>query len=138
MICALGTPAQASTSSQSTPQATLTAFYQWYLEELAKSREPLQDDRAKIQGYVSKELLREIDRLSKSPDGLEEDYFIRAQDYLEDWASHVVVSDVQIKGKTASAVVTLGATKESRERLALNLIDEGDGWKISKVNAGPD
>jgi Protein of unknown function (DUF3828) len=135
LICAFGTPAQAATSSQTTPQATLTAFYHWYLEELAKNRDPLTNDRAKIEGYVSKGLIREIDKIIKSPDGLEEDYFISAQDYLEDWASHIVVSDLQIKGKTASAIVTLGATKESTWRLALNLINEGDGWKISKVNA---
>jgi hypothetical protein len=64
---------------------------------------------------------------------LDEDYFIRAQDYLEDWASNIIVADVQIKCRTASAIVTLGATKESMQTLALNLVKEGDAWKISKV-----
>ena len=136
LVGAFGANAQSPASSQNTPQATLTSFYHWYLEALAKSRDPLHDDRAKIEGYVSKGLLREIDRLSKSSEGLDEDYFIRAQDYLEDWASNIVVSDVQIKDKTASATVTLGATKESRYPLALNLIKEGDAWKITKVGAG--
>jgi hypothetical protein len=133
LVCACGAHAQSPASSQNTPQATLTAFYHWYLEELAKSRDPLHDDRAKIEVYVSKGLLREIDRRSKSAEGLDEDYFIRAQDYLEDWASNIVVSEVQIKGTTASAVVTLGSTKQSRHPLSLNLIKEGDAWKISKV-----
>jgi Protein of unknown function (DUF3828) len=134
LVCASGAHAQSPASSQNTPQATLTAFYHWYLEALAKSRDPLHDDRAKIEVYVSKGLLREIDRLSKSAEGLDEDYFIRAQDYLEDWASNIVVSDVQIKDGTASATVTLGATKQSRHPLALNLIKEGDAWKIAKIS----
>jgi hypothetical protein len=136
LVCAFGAHAQSPASSQNTPQPTLTAFYHWYLEELAKSRDPFHDDRAKIEVYVSKGLLREIDRRSKSSEGLDEDYFIRAQDYLEDWASNIVVSDVQTKGTTASAVVTLGSTKQSRHPLSLNLIKEGDAWKISKVSAG--
>jgi hypothetical protein len=130
---AFGAYARSPGSSLKTLQATLTGFYHWYLEALAKSRDPLHDDRAKIEVYVSKGLLREIDRLSKSAEGLDEDYFIRAQDYLEDWANNIVVSDVQIKDRTASATVTLGATKESRHPLALNLIKEGDAWKITKV-----
>ena len=133
LICAFGAYAQSPASSQNTPQATLTSFYHWYLEALAKSGNPLEDDRAKIEVYVSKGLLREIDRRSKSSEGLDEDYFIRAQDYLEDWASNIVVSNVQIKDKTASATVTLGATKQSRHPLTLNLIKEGDAWKIAKV-----
>jgi hypothetical protein len=136
LICAFATSAQSPASSQNVPQATLTAFYHWYLEALADSRDPLHDDRAKIEGYVSKGLLRGIDRRSKSAEGLDEDYFIRAQDYLEDWASNIAVSDVQIKDGTASAKVTLGATKQSRYPLAVNLIKEGDAWKTSKVSAG--
>jgi hypothetical protein len=128
-----GAHAQAPANSPSTPQSTLTAFYYWYLESLAKSRDPLHDDRSKIEAYVSKGLLREIDRLSNSSDGLDEDYFIRAQDYLNDWASNIVVSDVKINGSAASAKVTLGSTKQSRHPLALNLINEGDVWKISRV-----
>jgi hypothetical protein len=48
LVCAFGAHAQSPASSQNTPQATLTALYHWYLEELARSRDPLHDDRAKI------------------------------------------------------------------------------------------
>ena len=136
LICAFGAHGQSPASSQSTPQATLAAFYHWYLEELAKNRDPLHDDRSKMEVYVSKGLLREIDKRANSSEGLDEDYFTRAQDYLEDWASNIVVSDVRIDGRAASAMVTLGSTKQSRQRLALNLINEGNVWKISKVSAG--
>jgi hypothetical protein len=67
-------------------------FYRWYLGELAKDRNPLQDDHAKIETYVSKALVQELDRHIDSEEGLDEDYFTRAQDYLEDWASNIAVS----------------------------------------------
>jgi hypothetical protein len=118
----------------SAPQASLTAFYHWYLGALANDRHPLRDDRTQVERYVSKELLQEIDRRANNPEGLGEDYFIEAQDFLEDWASNIVVSNVRIDGRVASALVTLGATKQSRHRLALNLINEGNMWKVSKVS----
>jgi hypothetical protein len=133
LITTFGAYAQ---SSASTPQATLTAFYHWYLAELAKNKDPYTDNRSKLEAYVSKGLLREIDQKSKTEDGLESDPFTQAQDEFKDWPTNIAVTNVQIKGGTASAVVTLGATEESRFRLALKLIKEGDGWKISKVS-GP-
>jgi hypothetical protein len=75
LMCAFGGHAQSPAGSLNTPQASLTAFYHWYLDELAKSRDPLHDDRAKIEVYVSRGLLREIEQLSKSAEGLDEDYF---------------------------------------------------------------
>src|SRR5215510_10050422 len=110
-----GMPAQtAEHSSKAGPQATLAEFYHWYLEALAKDRNPLGDDRAKMEQYVSKTLLQQIERHINSPEGLGEDYFTKAQDYLEDWQTNIVVSDVRIEGKAASAIVTLGATKKSK------------------------
>jgi hypothetical protein len=132
--CAFSAHAQsARADSKGTPQATLMAFYHWYLQEMAKNRDPLTDDRSKLEEYASKALVQEVALLRKSSD-VGEDYFIRAQDEPEDWASHIVVTDVQIHGTIASAIVTLGATKESRHRLALKLIKEAGSWKISKVS----
>jgi hypothetical protein len=123
-------PAVAAPNSGSTPQATLTAFYHWYLQAIAKDRNPVQDDRAKISDPV----IRDIDRRLNSPQGLDEDYFTQAQDYLDDWLTNIVVSDVKTDGKAATAVVTLGRTKDSRHRLAVTLIDEEGNWKISGVS----
>jgi hypothetical protein len=119
--------------AQSQPNATLTAFYHWYLDELAAELDPLHD-RTKIEAYVSKALLKDLDERINSAKGIDEDYFLKAQDYLEDWASSIVVSDVRINGNTASATVTLGATKQSRHRLTVNLLSEESSWKITKVN----
>jgi hypothetical protein len=140
IICPLGAQAQSAPggsskvnpTAQSSPQAVLTAFYHWYVVEVSKSRDPFNDDRRKMEVYVSKKLLREIDRLSKTPDGLEWDYFLRAQDVPEDMVSNIAVTDVRIHGSNASAVVTLGI--KEKDRLGLSLSQEADGWKISKVD----
>lgn len=115
------------------PQTTLVEFYHWYIESLDRHRNPLSDEPEKIEQYVSKKLIQHIDKLSSSPEGLDEDYFLKSQDILEDWPAHIVVSEVRMKGKSASAIVTLGATKESKHRLILDLVQEGNSWKISKV-----
>src|SRR5262249_28319473 len=72
-------PSQTSGRDLQDPQATLIAFYHWYVAELAGHRDPLHDDRGKMESYVSKVLLQEIDRRVNSPDGLDADYFTQAQ-----------------------------------------------------------
>jgi hypothetical protein len=116
------------------PTTVLRTFYHWYLTELINDRNPMHDDRSKLETYVSKALLTEIDRRSEGPNRLDEDYFIKAQDFLEDWESNVRVSDVHVEDNVATAVVTLGATKESLHILALSLTRDGMSWKISKVS----
>jgi len=118
---------------QDTPEAAVTAFYGWYLGALAKDRVPLRDDRKQMQSFVVTQLLKKIEHGIKNGEA-DSDYFTRAQDYFDDWASNIAVSDVRISGNTASTIVTLGNSKESRHGLAVQLVKEGDGWKISSVN----
>ena len=120
-------------SPKAGPQAVLAEFYHWYVESLNQRHDPLSDERAKIGLYVSQKLLQQIDKISNSPDGMDEDYFTKSQDILEDWPTRIAVTEVHMKDSSASAVVTLGATKDSIHRLRLNLVREGTSWKISKV-----
>jgi hypothetical protein len=123
--------------SQDAPQTAVTAFYHWYLEALTKDRIPLQDNRRKMQSFVAVQLLKKIEQRNKKAEAAGEDYFTRAQDYFEDWESNIAVSDVIVSGKDASVVVTLGSSKESQHRMAVQLFREGDGWKISRVSEAP-
>src|SRR5262249_1274886 len=102
--------------------------------DLANHHVPLTDDRTKMASFVGRGLLRDLDRRLKSPEGFDEDYFIRAQDYLEDWPQNIVVSNVRTNSKTASALVTLGAIAESKQQLGLRLLTESGRWKISRVS----
>ena len=90
----------------------LAEFYPWYLGELAKDRLPLAQDAAMMQAYVAEDTLRDVGWMMNRPNGgkrgLQEDYFIHAKDFFDDWAGHVAVSEVKIEGDTATALVALG------------------------------
>jgi len=124
------TPAAAA----ATPEAAVRLFYPWYLGEMMKGRVPLTEER--MQDYVAEDTLRDITlamNLSQSG-GLQKDYFLQAKIYFDDWADHIAVSEVIIDGDTASTLVALGDPAQGMQRLALKLVREDGGWKISRVN----
>jgi hypothetical protein len=122
----------ASQSPQGAIDTTLVDFYRWYVGEIAKEKDPQSDDRAKFAGYVAKPLAREINKEAHNAD-IEVDYFLNAQDIGDDWTTNIAVSDVRIDGGKASAVVVLGKSKPMIRKLAVDLVKEGDAWKIAKV-----
>jgi hypothetical protein len=114
------------------PQAQITSFYEWYLPATSKNGDPLRTDREKFSQFVSKALLAEIDKLI-ADDDLDADYFTQAQDYHEDWQKNIAVTKVHAKVNRATATLTLGATKKTKQRLLISLLKEGDNWKIRHV-----
>src|SRR5262245_3073841 len=124
-----GAPAPAAT-----PEAAVRLFYPWYLGEMMKGRVPLTEER--MQDYVAKDTLRAMTLMINLPSGagLQRDYFLQAKDYFDDWADHIAVSEVTIDGDTASTLVALGDPALGTQRLALELVREDGGWKISQVN----
>ena len=122
-----------------TPEAAVRQFYPWYLGEMMKGRVPLTEER--MHDYVAEDTLRDIVFVMKRPiggkRGLQEDYFLHAKDYFDDWADNVAVSEVTIDGDDASALVELGDPWQGTQRLAVTLVREGGGWKIARVNEAP-
>jgi hypothetical protein len=82
---------------------------------------------------VSATLIQEIDRQSKSPDGLEVDYFLQTQDYLDEWKGHISVLQTARKGTDATVVVTFGLKGATTYKLTARLRNESSFWKITKV-----
>lgn len=121
-------------TSTRAPELVATEFYGWYLESLASDIDPFTDRRAQLATYVTKDLLAEIDRQSHSPDGMPEDYFLKAQDYLDDWLPYRVSSKPARSGTAKVVVVTLGATPETKRSLKLTMDRENSVWKIRKVS----
>jgi hypothetical protein len=125
------TPAPAAT-----PEAAVRLFYPWYLGEMMKGRVPFTE--ARMHDYVDEDTLRDIAFIMNRPNGgkrgLQEDYFLQAKDYFDDWADYIAVSEVTIDGDTASALVALGDPAQGTKRLALTFMREDGGWKISRVN----
>jgi hypothetical protein len=115
------------------PEVVVSEFYQWYMKELAADRNPLIDNNKSLSNYVAASLLQQIKRQMNSKDGMENDYFIQAQDYLDDWVTSIAVATPAVNGDVATTKLTLGATDQSRSELEVTLRRERSEWKITKV-----
>lgn len=115
------------------PDVVSAKFYKWYLHALSTDEEPLINDKACLANYVSKALMSELEARMQSEEGLDADYFIKAQDYLDDWEENISTQIQPVKGSMKEVVVTLGATQESLHRLSVTLVREGNDWKIRKI-----
>lgn len=117
----------------SDPQTTSKNFYSWYLSALNKEESPIDEHDPVLNEYVTPQLLQKIYVLIKSPDGMDDDYFLQDQDYSDSWIDHVSVSRFTIDGDTASVYVTLGNDPEDRQLLLVTLHRERGVWKIDDV-----
>ncbi|MET0855265.1 MAG: DUF3828 domain-containing protein [Telluria sp.] len=124
-----GTEALAKDQS---PEQAAAQFYRWYMQSLAISQDPLRQSPVQMSAYVSPGLIGELKRRMKRK-GLRADYFIQAQEFMDDWTTDIRVVKPKVQGNMATVVVVLGATEETRRRLALTLTRDGSNWKISTV-----
>lgn len=117
-----------------TPDQVAISFYRWYLHEIDEGHIPIVQSQEQIKEYVSSTLLDAL-RPRKGAEGPDVDYFLKAQDTLDDWPSHVVASPPKVTGDIAHTIVTLGATPQSRHQLAVTLTKGGGKWRIQRVSA---
>lgn len=119
--------------ARNSPEGVATEFYSWYVKTIADHQDPMSDYPDKLTVFVSKPLIAEVRSAMAAEGGLEADYFIQAQDYLDDWPTNVRASKSRIRGNTAKLELTLGASPETRQRMALTLTREKRIWKIRNV-----
>ena len=114
------------------PEQAAVQFYRWYMQSLAINQDPLRHSPVQMSAYVEKGLVNELKkRMSRK--GLHADYFIQAQDFMEDWTTDIKAVRPTVQGNMASVVVILGATPETRRVLALTLTRAEGDWKICMV-----
>lgn len=136
MTVAASAPVRAAPAAAETdPSAATSQFYSWYLAALVANRDPLHDDPSGLSARVSAALIREIRIKLASPNGMEADYFIQAQDYADDWIGHIAVAPARGNAGAKVVFVVLGAQPSTRQRLTVVLAKEGGAWKIRKVSA---
>lgn len=116
-----------------TPEVAAQAFYSWYMHLLNQEKDPLTDAKKEVKKYVTKRLLKEIDRMVKGPDGLNGDYFVDAQDFDRQWETNITATERSRKGKTAVVDVVLTGPDLGVRNLQVTLRQEKSGWKIDKV-----
>lgn len=124
-------PAQATQSLE----AAVREFYQWYLRSLNRNEDPFsQQGLTTMRRYVTSDRIAELQRQRNSPEGLDADYFLQAQDWADDWETHVSATGTEQRGATATTNVTLGAQgSEFRQRLRVTLQQQAESWQISRV-----
>ena len=111
----------------------VSEFYGWYLKRIAADDPPALSGGTDLNRYVSAALLRKLNRKFNSPDGMESDYFIQAQDYLDSWTKYIVVVPVSESATRAQFRVQLGEGGELY-KLKVVAIREGGLWKIDMVS----
>jgi hypothetical protein len=84
-----------------------------------------------VKKYVSASLWKTLQQTR----GVERDadYFLKAQDTMEDWATNISASPAKMVDGSMRTIVTLGASTESKHRLALDMLREDGRWKIQRV-----
>ena len=125
--------AEPAKSLSSNPAETIRGFYHWYVTELIANRDPM-SNRAALKDFATARLLNKLATMKRGPEGLTGDYFVDAQDFDNQWAKKISVSDVKINDKNATAEVMLKVkTADMTRRLKVDLVLESGTWKVDKV-----
>ncbi len=137
-LCSMSVAAQHTTSSttERPPEIVLREFYKWYVHSMSRNVDPLKAGKATLKKYVTLRFIRVIERNDKLPEGegFDADYFLQTQEDSAVTTKNIVVSNVAIRGATASAIVTFD---EGYPRVRVSLIQEGGAWKIDNVKNAP-
>jgi len=107
------------------------AFYRWYLKSLEPNQEPGRD--RKTLSALCLGLTAQGAQERHAQDDAGSDYFLKAQDYLEDWPGNIASTPAKQDGDVATLSITLGTTPDSQHRLPVQMRHETDGWKSQCV-----
>ena len=120
--------------SSKTPEARVKNFYSWYLKGINDGQDPSKN-KAVMNSHLSARLGKWYS--SKAGRELDSDYFVRTQEWSDEWAGHVNVGEPSINGTTAVVDITFGSTSDEwHHKLQIGLIMEGGMWKIDRVTDG--
>jgi hypothetical protein len=135
MLCHSAFAAEPGKSLSSNPAETIRGFYHWYVTELIANHDPM-SNRKELKQFATARLLNELGKMKRGPEGLDGDYFVDAQDFDNQWAKKISVSNVQLNGNNATAEVMLkGAKADMNRKLKVNLLLEAGTWKVDKVQS---
>lgn len=132
--------AQSKTSASrsraaATPEQVARNFYSWYVGALNRNMraDPLRKQRTTAKKYITARLYKEITDQMNTPEGVNVDYFLDAQDWDEDWARKITTTKVKQEGNDATVDVVLDGKQMPNYRLQLTLKREAGAWKIDTV-----
>ena len=127
--------AAVSAGAQTTPSATVKAFYKWYVHSLSHDiAEPLKSDKATARKYVTASFLARIQKAMAREEGLNADPFLSAQDWDKAWENNIVIGKVSTTGATSTVNAVLPSKQIGDQKLKIILKKEGGVWMIDQVN----
>ena len=112
---------------ETSPDKVIKDFYAWYIRTIDAGTDPFKKGRPTLQKYVTARLIAQAERSDA-----DYDTFLYSQDWDIAWADTAAVSDLRIKGLTATAIVTFDGNLKY-PRLALTLLKQAGVWKIDRV-----
>ena len=113
------------------PGAVIKNFYYWYINAVEAGTDPFKKGRATLQKYVTLRLIKQIEKSETDADA-----FLQTQEWDKAWADNANVSNVRVKGATATAIVTFDAAT-NYPRVSVTLVKEAGVWKIDRVKNAP-
>jgi hypothetical protein len=102
---------------------------------LNQNEEPLEKHGSEMSKFVTRRLIKSVNRVLRSPEGLDADFFIDAQDWDPLWEKNISVSKARIQGTRANLSVTLkGGEGFGNHKVQVGLRKEDSVWKIDSIN----
>lgn len=118
--------------AQNTPETTIKGFYSWHVKEVSKDKFPLAEQPTKMKQFITTRCYNE-NKKAYDNNKFDADYFIQAQDFDNQWATNVKISNVRINRNRATANVILDGKGSFDSKLKLKLIKEKNVWKIDVI-----
>ena len=125
----------ASSALDRSPEIVLREFYKRYIHSVSHQIDPLKAGKTTLRKYVTLRLIRVIERNDKLPEGegFDADYFLQTQEDSSVTDKKISISNVAVKGTTASAIVTFD---DGYPRVKVSLMQQAGVWKIDNVKDG--
>lgn len=127
--------ATATEQCEPTPEKAVHSFYSWYLKAISENKDPIINKSETLNQYVSPELLTTIQKQIDSKDGVDYDYFLKTQDYMDSWIKDITVSNITSFNSISKETVTFSKNTEETYSLEVLLSKKNSCWFISKVKS---
>ncbi|WP_407209712.1 DUF3828 domain-containing protein [Citrobacter portucalensis] len=107
-------------------------FNAWYIKQITHNIIPVADNPTALEPFVSIDTLNELKQAYMNNE-LEEDYFLKVQDFAnEDWSKHISIDLTIIDPICTNVYLTFG-TGESSQKVIDCMVEENGVWKIKSV-----
>jgi len=115
------------------PTDTIRNLYGWYVRELKNNVNPLTERRTELKQFLTERMLTSIDNLHIGSRGFDGDALLDPQQFDRDWHSKIAIEQIETRGRTAMARVTLTSRFFGERIFNVGLAKEDGLWKVDDV-----